>query len=265
MRTRLSFTFLGPFNAFIVNGPGIKFRSDMERAVIAYIIEESKASYSRSFLAELCWPGQTSKVSHNNLRQVLFGIRKALRDSGVAADIFVADDHADAIKINPKIEIQADTKEFRQCLLGREKQSPGHEIPPESARLLTTATDLYRGEFLEGNHIFNRTIEFYNWVAYSRRFYLRKTLKAMEQLSSLYENLENFDLAYDYATRQVQLDPLKETAHLQIIRILARDGRRSAALEQYEACRQLLDQSLGIKPNAKIEALYRQILKGTYP
>lgn len=266
MTTYLSFSLLGPFEAYSEDGQSVRFRSDMERAVFAYILEESKASYHRASLAELCWPDKTSKKSHNNLRQVLFGIRKAFREVEIGIDIFITGDHTDVIKINPNIEVNLDTKIFRRCFLDSQKQqSKNSEISPVYAKCLTTAVDIYRGEFLEGNNIFNKTIEFYNWVSQTRRFYLRKTTKALDQLANYYENLENYDLAYDYVTRQLHLDPLKESAHLQMIRILARDGRRSAALEQYENCRYLLDQSLGIEPNAKIKALHQQICNGTFP
>ena len=44
--------------------------------------------------------------------------------------------------------------------------------------------------------------------------------------------------------------------------LLARDGRWSKALAQYEDCRQLLERELGVEPSARTQALQAAILAG---
>jgi hypothetical protein len=44
--------------------------------------------------------------------------------------------------------------------------------------------------------------------------------------------------------------------------LLARDGQRSAALAQYETCRQVLAEELGVEPGAETLALYERIRAG---
>jgi predicted ATPase len=46
------------------------------------------------------------------------------------------------------------------------------------------------------------------------------------------------------------------------MRLLARDGQRSAALAQYETCRRVLERDLGVEPEAETTALYERI-RGT--
>ncbi len=47
------------------------------------------------------------------------------------------------------------------------------------------------------------------------------------------------------------------------MRVLARKGQRSAALAQYERCRKLLGDELGVEPSAEMTALYEQIRDNT--
>ena len=74
--------------------------------------------------------------------------------------------------------------------------------------------------------------------------------------------LGEFERALHYTRRQIELEPLKEDAHEQLIRILALSGRRSEALSQYDALRQTLARELDIKPTKETIALYELIRSG---
>jgi hypothetical protein len=47
-----------------------------------------------------------------------------------------------------------------------------------------------------------------------------------------------------------------------MMRLLVMSGRRSAALVQYETCRQVLEDELGVEPTWETTSLYEQIRKG---
>src|SRR5205085_709141 len=53
--------------------------------------------------------------------------------------------------------------------------------------------------------------------------------------------------------------PWREASHRQLMRVLALDGQRSAALVQYATCQRLLDTELGVAPETETTALYAQI------
>jgi hypothetical protein len=65
--------------------------------------------------------------------------------------------------------------------------------------------------------------------------------------------------AQTYALRQVEMEPYREEAHRQLMHILARTGQRSAALAQYETCRRVLVEELGVEPTQETQALYKRI------
>jgi len=81
-------------------------------------------------------------------------------------------------------------------------------------------------------------------------------------LAAYHEGQGEYDCAYRYAWRQVELDPLREEAHQQLMRVLVFSGQRSEALAQYTTCRRLLADDLGMEPAPATIQLYKQICAG---
>ena len=79
---------------------------------------------------------------------------------------------------------------------------------------------------------------------------------------AIHEKQENYDAVIDCARRQVELEPWREPAHRQWMRALALNGHRSAALTQYEVCRKILSEELGVEPEAETVKLYERIRDG---
>ena len=71
--------------------------------------------------------------------------------------------------------------------------------------------------------------------------------------------LEDYDAGLTHTQRLLTLDPWHETAHQHRMMLLARSGRRSAALVQYDTCRRLLADELGVQPMAETTELYARI------
>jgi tetratricopeptide (TPR) repeat protein len=69
----------------------------------------------------------------------------------------------------------------------------------------------------------------------------------------------DYQKAQNLARRQLTLEPWREEAHQQLMRALALRGERSAALAQYETCRTILIEELGIEPSAETETLIARI------
>ena len=59
------------------------------------------------------------------------------------------------------------------------------------------------------------------------------------------------------------LDPLREDVHRELIRLHLRRGHRALALHQYEQCRAVLDDELGVEPMEETRALCAALLPST--
>jgi hypothetical protein len=60
----------------------------------------------------------------------------------------------------------------------------------------------------------------------------------------------------------LELEPWLEEAYQQLMRLLALDSQRSAALAQFQACRRILSDELGVEPSAETIHLYESIRDG---
>ena len=120
------------------------------------------------------------------------------------------------------------------------------------------ATALYRGDFLDGFYL-DGSPAFEQWALLERERLRTLAIAAYQQLIDQAAGAGRLDAAIAYAQRLLQLDPLHEPTHRQLMRLLAQAGQRSAALAQYETCRHLLTSELDAVPDDTTTALYERI------
>ena len=61
--------------------------------------------------------------------------------------------------------------------------------------------------------------------------------------------------ALEAALSAVRAEPLRESAHRVLIRVHLAEGNRGEAIRQYELCRRLLRERLGVEPTEQLERL----------
>jgi DNA-binding SARP family transcriptional activator len=132
---------------------------------------------------------------------------------------------------------------------------------PPCIERLERAARLYRGEFLKGLFLAGSQ-SFEEWARFKREQLHRQALDALNTLTVHYQTQGDYEQVQRYAERQLALEPWHEAAHRQLMRALAMDGGRGAALAEYERCRRLLAEELGVEPAEETVALYEQIRDG---
>ena len=65
------------------------------------------------------------------------------------------------------------------------------------------------------------------------------------------------------ASEVIDLEPFRETAYQQLMRLHAQMGNRAEALRVFGRCRELLREELGASPSPETQALFLQILRDT--
>lgn len=245
---RLTLSLLGPFQVTLNGKPVTDLESDRVRALLAYLAVESDRPHRRDKLAGLLWPDWPNRSALTNLRNALSNLRKAIGDRKAATPILLVD--RETIQFNPAGDSRVDVQSFRTLT--------GAEQPASS---LEEGIALYRGPFLEGFGLAD-SAPFEEWLQSIREQQRRQCLTALEQLALHYEQRGDLGKACEYAWRQVDLAPWQEEAHQRLMRLLALSGQRSAALAQYETCRHLLQQELGVEPSQETIALYERIRDG---
>jgi len=245
---RLSVRLLGALHVSLDGRPLAGFESDKERALLAYLAEESQRPHRREKLAGLLWPELTEAAARNNLRRVLSNLRRLLGDR-TQADLPFLLVTGQTIRLNPDSDAWIDTLTFARLLT-----PPGQR----SSAQLEKAIHHYQGSFLEGFSVADSPA-CEEWIVLCRERYQRLMMQALHRLVEEYEGQGRYDRAIELAWRQLALEPWWEEAHRQLIRLLALSGRRSEALAQYHRCRRLLAEELGVEPSAETTGLFEQI------
>jgi hypothetical protein len=84
-------------------------------------------------------------------------------------------------------------------------------------------------------------------------------LEALSTLAAASERQGDHAAQCRYARRQIELEPWREHAHAQLMRGLWASWQRGTALEQYEACRRILADELGLEPSPELAVLAEQL------
>jgi DNA-binding SARP family transcriptional activator/predicted ATPase len=125
---------------------------------------------------------------------------------------------------------------------------------------LQSAVDLYLHEFLAGFALPGAP-DFEEWQLLERERLADLLIRAHDLLIRQYVRSHDDAAALLCATRLLELDPWREETHRQMMRLLAWRGERSAALAQYEQCRRILADELGVEPLEETTALYDQLCR----
>ena len=234
-----------------VDGEALDVSNRKATALLAYLAGTGQR-HSRDALAALLWPEHDQTRARANLRRTLW----QLNQTALAPALDIA---PESIALSQERPPWTDVGELRTRLKGVPAgEVAGTEVAPDRLADLNEAADLYRGDFLADFHLPDSG-EFESWAAGLRDRLRELLLDAIGLLVDRSIQAGQMHLAQRYARRQIEIDPLREGAHRQLMTALARSGHRSAALAQFESLRALLAAELAIEPAAETRALYQGI------
>lgn len=257
---RLSLSLLGLFEVTLADQPLTVFEYDKVRALLAYLAVEVDRPHRRETLAGLLWPDRPERRARQSLSQALFKLRRVIGDAEAKPPFLLVTPQT--LQFNPSSDYHLDVTTFTDLLTTCQAHThDGLETCAACVARLQQAVALYRGNFLTGFSL-SGSPAFEEWLVLTRERLHRLACQAHGHLADYFDRQGAYEQALHYARQQVELDPWREEAHRQLIRLLALSGQRSAALAQYETCRRLLAEELGLGPEIETVALYEQICDG---
>jgi DNA-binding SARP family transcriptional activator len=258
---RLSVSLLGPFRATLDGQPLAGLESDKVRALLAYLMVEWERPHRREELAGLLWPERPESVARQDLSQAFSNLRRATHDRTASPPFLEIS--REALRFNKASDHDLDTSTFLALLDGcAEHLSRPEPHCPQCLANLGQAADLFAGPFLQGFSL-QDCPAFEEWMLLQQERFQQLALRALQRLSAWHSRRGGAERAIAITRRWLELDPWQELAHRQLMGLLARDGQRNAALEQYEACRAVLARELDIEPEVETQQLYAAIRDGT--
>jgi DNA-binding SARP family transcriptional activator/pimeloyl-ACP methyl ester carboxylesterase len=196
------------------------------------LVAEARAPVARDTLAGLLWPEIDQGAARARLRRTLHRLSV---DTGM--ELLSAD--RVAVALNPDVGFVLDTAEF--------------ELACDAKRFDLAAT-LYTGDFLAGLSL-PGCESFEEWAFFRREALRGRLVQALERLAEKSLSAGDGHAALQAALRLLSLDPLSEAAHRQAIRAHLLSGDRHGAERQFEACRKLLAEELGVAPEPETATL----------
>jgi DNA-binding SARP family transcriptional activator len=193
------------------------------------------------------WGELSEAHANTNLRKALTNLRRQLPGWLTITRQTVA--------FNPEKLYQLDVADFEVKAVDGLAQ----------ARLdwLEEAVALYQGDFLVGFQV-RAALAFEEWVRAKQSQLRELAIQTLDALAGHYptQGEAGQALALTYTRQLLTLEPWREEAHRHLMRLLALTNQRSAALAQYELCRQVLAAEFGVEPGPETTALYEQLRTG---
>lgn len=252
----LHLKLLGPLQLSDDQGDLFHLGMRKEEALLAYLAAEHSSAHSRETLMGLLWPDAPIDKARLSLRVTFSRLKKRL--GRVDVDRFF---RTTPFEIQFMIHgCQLDVVEFSQNLRSGDRHDHRRdELCDGCQPALASAVSLYRGTFLDGLFIDGCDL-FDEWLFMQRERFRIQMLDALEKLTHFHLHRANHRDALIYARRQLEIDPLREGAHQTIMQIHLAQGDRISALHQFDRCRAVLRDELGVDPSIEIRELHQRIL-----
>src|SRR5215471_5564875 len=236
----LELNLIGVPEVFL-DGEPVCFARRGSIALLAYLAV-SRRTHPRESLATLLAGDSSEEQARKYLSNVLVDLRQRLGPYVRATRQTVTFDRS--------LPYRVDVADFQSHL--EAALASGSEAD------LQLAIGLYRDEFLAGLTLAGAP-DFDVWLFAQREELRGQFMQALraEVDTSLERGAWNTGIAP--ARRLIAEEPWLEEAHRQLMLMLARSGQRQAALAQYQTCRRVLREELGVEPMPETTALFNRL------
>jgi DNA-binding SARP family transcriptional activator len=183
----------------------------------------------RRTAAGVLWPSTSDDRAMASMRTAVWRLQRS--SSGLLAQ------SPDSLALHPRVAVDVTS------LAG------GADSLPPMSRAGGTALELLPGWYDD-------------WVIMDRERLRHRYLQKMEAAASAAIDEGRLGAALDIALAAVAADPLRESAHRLVIRVLLADGNVDAARRHFTFVRDILREQLGLPPSAQLMALLGQARAG---
>ena len=247
----LEVRLLGGF-AVAVDGralPASAWRRNRAADLVKLLALEPSHRLHREQVIEALWPELDPEAAYNNLRFTLHAARKRLEEAGADRETVLARE-GESLVLGAAETVDVDVDAFeREAAAAWKSDDPSHT---------SAALARYPGGLLPDD-------PYKEWTE-SRRATLRAGyLALLRRLAELHLKRGEGAAAVAALERLVSAEPSDETAHVRLMRVLARLGQRQLALARYDRLVADLARELGAAPEPATTRLRDDIQAGRYP
>jgi two-component SAPR family response regulator len=233
-----------------------RWESIKAKSLLQYLMTKPRKSITKEELMEALWPDCDPKVSSNNLKAAMHGLRQTFntllkKERNFPYIVF----NQGSYQISPEILLWLDVEQFElHWETGRRLQSAGKQ--DEAIREFRLAEELYKGDYLADE-------PYEEWTLLRREALHDIYLNILSKLADNYLQKADHENCIVYCFKILDKDNCREDAYQRIMRCHSRLGLRNRALQWYEICRKTIEAELDTEPDQATKSLYRQLLNNT--
>jgi DNA-binding SARP family transcriptional activator/predicted ATPase len=213
-------------------------------AALLYYLAATGQPHTRPALAALLWPDVADAQAKKNLRDVLSNLRRLF-----GGELTITRENVQFERL-PHVAIDL------PLLLATLESAQRSDT---SSTFLRQVLEHYRGDFLAGFAV-DQAEPFEIWLRDMREHLRQRVSQVLQHEIEAALARGDYQAGIEAATQLLTLEPWSEATHRQLMTLLAASGQRGAALAQYERCRAILAEELGVEPEPETVALYQRIL-----
>lgn len=215
------------------------------RSVLVFLALSADRPHTRSALVERFWEGLSESRARRALSQALWHLKRSVPD--------LVEANATHVGLNPELPVEIDADRFERLVAPHLDGSSELTASPSQRAIaeLYEADALYRGDLLEDFDAY--------WVLIERERLRELYARTLNRLVSLEKAASRYQAALNVAMKLVSLDPLREEASREAMRLLFLLKRPLEALQVFRECQRQLEEELGIEPDAETRALAEAI------
>jgi DNA-binding SARP family transcriptional activator len=223
------------------------------QGLLAFLLLQRHRFHSREILADMFWGEHSQQKARGSLNTALWKLKKALEPEGIPAGTYLKNSHAGEVGFNKDSQYWLDVEIFERGI-NKILARPFESVKESELAELNKVLGLYKGDLLEG--LYN------DWALRERERMRALYLKSLVYLLQFHSFHKAYEKALVYGQQILDLDPLREEIHREIMNLFLKNGQRALAVQQYEICRSTLEKELGIGPMEDTQKLFHQTLLG---
>lgn len=220
------------------------------QGLLAYILLERHRTHHRDWLASLFWGEENQEKARGCLNTTLWRLRCVVEPDGIPHGTYLISNHFGEVGFNQESPYWLDTADFEEQI-NKILAIPYQSVESEETEKLRKIVQLHRGDLLEG---------FYDeWALRERERFRSLYLNGLVYLMKYAKWHGLYEKGLIYGRQVLELDPLREEIHREMMRLYVENQQRTLAVRQYKVCCEILKAELDIQPMAETQALYNQI------
>jgi LuxR family maltose regulon positive regulatory protein len=225
------------------------WRREKSRQLFQLLLTHRHAPLDREQICEYLWPEADPATARRNYKSTLNTLYQVLepdREPGSDSAFIVREGSTYALRPNADICLDAD--QFINLVKQADKTGG------ENIERLQQAIDLYRGEYLPD-------MLYEAWTAEERERLAAMYLEAVDRLSELLINSQQYNRAIDLCQKILAQDNCWERAYRHLMIAYHQLGDHGQIGRTYQRCVQTLKDELDVTPSLETTHLYKRLIQ----